>query len=191
LSIRNSFFEPRLFLQCAMLLFMGAARSAEQNFLSLLAADRGIAGLSWYFVFQTAVCFMAKFLTGRVYDKWGPTRSILPGGLCWLLAFLIMSFSHNLGVLLVAGFFSGFGMGALLPSMQTWCISRVGPERRSVASALNFNFYDIGIGGGAILLGNLFGSSGSDVAFRVASACMAVFLLICLIGTRFERRRRL
>ncbi|MDR2089014.1 MAG: MFS transporter [Clostridiales Family XIII bacterium] len=187
LSVRNSFFEPRLFLQCAMLLCMGAARSAEQNFLSLLAADRRIPGLSWYYIFQTAVCFAAKFLTGRVYDKKGYIWSIVPGGVCWLLAFLIMSFSHNLGVLLIAGFFSGFGMGALLPSMQTWCISRVGAERRSVASALNFNFYDIGIGGGALILGNLFGTSGATVAFRAASACMVAFLLICLIGVRFEK----
>jgi predicted MFS family arabinose efflux permease len=81
-------------------------------------------------------------------------------------------------------------MGALLPSMQTWCISRVSAERRSVASALNFNFYDIGIGGGALILGNLFGSAGSAVAFRAASACMAVFLMIYLIGTRIERRVR-
>jgi predicted MFS family arabinose efflux permease len=184
LSVRNSFFEPRLLLQCAMLLFMGAARSAEQNFLSLLAADRRIAGLSWYYVFQTAICFIAKFLTGRLYDKRGPVWSVLPGGVCWLLAFLIMSFSYDLGVLFIAGFFSGFGMGALLPSMQTWCISRVGAERRSVASALYFNFYDIGIGGGALILGHLFGASGAAVAFRTASVCMAVFLVICLLGIR-------
>jgi predicted MFS family arabinose efflux permease len=188
LSPKTVFFEPRLFLQCAMLLFMGGARSAEQNFLSLLAADRGIPGLPLYFVFQTVISFIAKFLTGRVYDKKGHAWSILPGGVCWLLALMIMSFASNLGTLLVAGFFSGFGMGALLPSMQTWCISRVEVERRSVASALNFNFYDIGIGGGALILGNLFGSSGSAVAFRVASACMAVFVLIYLIGTRLERK---
>ncbi|MDR2771166.1 MAG: MFS transporter [Clostridiales Family XIII bacterium] len=188
LSLKNSFFEPRLFLQCAMLLCMGAARSAEQNFLSLLAVDRAIAGLPLYYIFQTAVCFVAKFLTGRLYDKKGPMWSVLPGGVCWLLAFLIMSFSHNLGVLLIAGFFSGFGMGALLPSMQTWCISRVGAERRSVASALNFNFYDIGIGGGALVLGRLFGASGSAVAFRAASACMAVFLVICLLGIGSGRK---
>jgi MFS family permease len=188
LSVKTGFFEPRLFLQCAMLLFMGTARSAEQNFLSLLAADRRIAGLSWYYIFQTAVSFGAKFLTGRVYDSKGHIWSILPGGFCWLIAFLIMSFSHKLGVLLIAGFFSGVGMGALLPSMQTWCISRVGPERRSVASATYFNFYDIGIGGGALLLGRLFGASGAAVAFRAASVCMAVFLLIYLIGTRSPLR---
>jgi predicted MFS family arabinose efflux permease len=191
LSIKTGFFEPRLLLQCAMLFFMGTARSAEQNFLSLLAADRRIAGLSWYYIFQTAVSFVAKFLTGRVYDKKGHIWSIIPGGICWLLAFLIMSFSHELGVLLIAGFFSGVGMGALLPSMQTWCISLVEPERRSVASATYFNFYDIGIGGGALVLGNLFGVSGAAVAFRAAAVFMAAFLLIYLIGLQFEKRRAL
>ncbi|MDR2133266.1 MAG: MFS transporter [Clostridiales Family XIII bacterium] len=189
LSIKNGFFEPRLFLQCAMLLCMGAARNAEQNFLTLLAADRRIPGLSWYYIFQTAVSFTAKFLTGRVYDKKGHAYSIIPGGACWVVAFLIMSFSRDLGTLLIAGFFSGVGMGALMPSMQTWCVSSVEPERRSVASALYFNFYDIGIGGGAIFLGNLFGTSGSAAAFRAASVCMVAFLAIYLTGTRLGRKK--
>ncbi|MDR2487096.1 MAG: MFS transporter, partial [Clostridiales Family XIII bacterium] len=56
LSLRNSFFEPRLIVQLVMVFCMGIARSAEQNFLSLLAVEQGIAHLSWYYVFQTVVC---------------------------------------------------------------------------------------------------------------------------------------
>jgi predicted MFS family arabinose efflux permease len=91
-------------------------------------------------------------------------------------------------MLLIAGFFSGYGMGMLLPAMQTWCISRVPAQRRSVASALYFNFYDIGIGIGAIVLGALFEGYGAADAFRVASACMVVFTAIYLIGASIQKR---
>ncbi|MDR2487608.1 MAG: MFS transporter, partial [Clostridiales Family XIII bacterium] len=120
------------------------------------------------------------FWTGRLFDRHGPAWSILPGGISWLIAYAIMSTADNIGVLLLAGFFSGIGMGALLPAMQTWCISRVGAERRSVASALYFNFYDIGIGIGAILVGFLFEIFGVRPTFLFASACMGVFLIVFL-----------
>jgi predicted MFS family arabinose efflux permease len=188
LSLKNSFIEPLLFMQCAMLIFMGAARSAEQNFLTLLAADQEITHLSWYFVFQTAICFIAKFATGRIYDQKGPLWSVVPGGFCWLIAFLLMSVSHNIGMLLVAGFFSGAGMGLLLPAMQTWCVTIVGPEKRSIGSAMNFNFYDIGIGVGALVLGNVFEKFGAAFTFRIAASCMVVFLLICIIGSSAKRK---
>lgn len=188
LSLKNSFFEPLLFMQCGMLIFMGAARSAEQNFLTLLAADQDISHLSWYFVFQTAVCFVAKFATGRIYDQKGPLWSVIPGGFSWCIAFVIMSFSHNIGMLLVAGFFSGIGMGLLLPAMQTWCVTIVGSEKRSVGSAMYFNFYDIGIGAGALVLGNIFENHGSAFTFRIAASCMIAFLIICIAGSSATRR---
>jgi predicted MFS family arabinose efflux permease len=189
LSLKNSFFEPALLLQCVLLIFMGGARSAEQNYISLLAEEHAIIGLSWYFILQTGVSFVAKFFTGRLYDAKGPAWSIIPGGASWIIAFALMSVSHTIGMLLIAGIFSGFGMGMLLPAMQTWCISRVPAERRSVASALYFNFYDIGIGIGAIILGALFEGYGAANAFRAASASMVVFTAICLIHTATSRRR--
>ncbi|MDR2610484.1 MAG: MFS transporter [Clostridiales Family XIII bacterium] len=188
LSLKSSFFEPALLLQCVLLVFMGTARSAEQNYISLLAEEYAIVGLSWYFIVQTGVSFVAKFFTGRLYDAKGPGWSIIPGGVSWIIAFALMSVSHNIGILLVAGVFSGFGMGMLLPAMQTWCISRVTAERRSVASALYFNFYDIGIGIGAIILGALFEGYGAASAFRVASASMVVFTAIYLISAAAGKR---
>jgi len=189
LSLRNSFLESALVTQCVMLLFMGAARGAEQNFITLLAKENEIGNIAGYFVLQTSVSFFAKFLTGRMYDSKGPIWSVVPGALCWIVAFAIMSYAYSMGVLLVAGFFSGAGLGLLQPAMQTWCVTKVGAERHSVGAAMNFNYYDIGIGGGALILGFVFERIGAEYVFRIASLCMVFFLVACFVGTRAERKR--
>lgn len=175
-TLLKNLFEPRLAMQICLLVLFGICRSAEQNFLSLLADERGIA-LSSYFVLQTAVSFAAKFVTGKLYDRHGPSWALISGGLSLFCAMIIMSAAQSLGVMLVAGVFSGFGMGALLPAMQSWTITSLESERRSAASAIYYNYYDIGISLGALTLGYLAGAVGYAWTFRVAAGVMVLFLV--------------
>jgi predicted MFS family arabinose efflux permease len=188
LSLFASFFDRGLALQCALLVLFGICRSSEQNFLSLLVDERAI-NLSSYFIFQTAVSFVAKWITGRLYDKKGHIWSVLPGGVSILIALFIMSCAPTIGVMLIAGFFSGVGMGALLPSMQSWTITSVAPERRSVASASYYNFYDIGQSVGAVALGALAARLGYAVTFRTAACVMIAFLAVYAAAVIRIRRR--
>jgi MFS family permease len=188
LSLFASFFDRGLALQCALLVLFGICRSSEQNFLSLLADERAI-NLSSYFIFQTAVSFFAKWITGRLYDRRGHVWSVLPGGVSIFIALAVMSYAPTIWVMLVAGFFSGVGMGALLPSMQSWTITSVAPERRSVASASYYNFYDIGQSAGAIVLGALVVRLGYAITFRAAACVMVVFLAVYVTAILLRRHR--
>lgn len=185
--LRN-LFEPALALQVVLLVLFGFARSAEQNFLSLLADERGIA-LSSYFIFQTAVSFAAKFVTGKLYDKRGHAWAVVSGGVSLFIALTVMSLAGTLPVMLLAGFFSGFGMGALLPAMQSWTLTSLEAERRSVASAIYYNYYDIGISVGSVSLGYIANGLGYTATFRTASVVVIAFLAV-YIATATARRRK-
>ncbi|MDR3277980.1 MAG: MFS transporter [Oscillospiraceae bacterium] len=193
LSLAKSFFVPVLLLQCGLLIFFGFSRSAEQNFLRLFASDMGISTV-FYFTFQTVVSFFAKYAAGILFDKKGHLWCILPGGVSLMLAFVTMSAARTLPILLVAGFFSGVGMGALLPAMQSWTITSVRPEERGVASAAYYNYYDIGqsIGapvlGAAAAVGVTQGARNYGRSFILAALSMALFLIIYLAA--FIKRRR-
>lgn len=187
LLLRN-LFEPALALQIVLLVLFGICRSAEQNFLSLLADERGIA-LSSYFIFQTAVSFVAKFITGKLYDRRGHAWAVISGGCSLFLALTIMSLAKSLPVMLAAGFFSGFGMGALLPAMQSWTLTSLEAERRSVASAIYYNYYDIGISIGSVALGYIAKGLGYAATFRTASAVVTVFLAVYTV-TAITRKKR-
>ena len=186
LLLRN-LFEPTLALQIVLLVMFGICRSAEQNFLSLAADERGIA-LSSYFIFQTAVSFVAKFITGKLYDRRGHAWAVIMGGCSLFFALTIMSLAKTLPVMLVAGFFSGFGMGALLPAMQSWTLTSLEAERRSVASAIYYNYYDIGISVGSVALGYIATGLGYVAAFRSASGVVIVFLAVYITTMAMRRK---
>jgi predicted MFS family arabinose efflux permease len=187
-SFLSKLYDPALTLQVILLVFFGFARSAEQNYLPLLAEDHGISTLSFYYIAQTVISFFAKFATGRLYDKKGHKWAIIPGGICLAAALFFMSISYNIWILLIAAFFSGTGMGALLPAMQTWCVTSVAANKRSTASAVYYNFYDIGQGIGAYALGVIAHTAGYGVTFKSAIAPVAVFLAIYLIGTSIKKK---
>ena len=98
-----------------------------------------------------------------------------------LIYLLLVSAARTTPVLITAGVFSGMAVGILVPTIQTWTGSCVPPERRSVASATYYNFYDIGMGFGALLLGNLALITGYSLMYRWSSLAMIAFLLIYLL----------
>ena len=184
MTLVSSLFEPAISFQCVLLVLFGICRGAESNFLSLLATEYAIAGLSFYYIVQTAVSFVIKFVTGRVYDRVGHKGLIIPGGICSLIYVLLVSFARTTPVLIISGVFSGAAVGILIPTIQTWTVSAVPAERRSVASATYYNFYDIGMGFGALILGNIALATGYSLMFRWSSLAMAAFLIIYLIYIR-------
>jgi MFS family permease len=105
-----------------------------------------------------------------------------------------MSVAKTLPVLLIAGFFSGSGMGCLLPGMQTWTITSVAPEERSVASAAYYNYYDIGQSVGAPVLAGVAASTALNgvrnyaASFHVAAFVMAAFLAVYITAVSVKRR---
>ena len=182
-SVLKNIYDPKLALLTTMMLFFGISRSMEQTFLTLSAKAQGIdvALIAIYPFFQAAVSFVAKYFTGILFDKRGHAWAIIPGGALYLTALVLMSFSRDIWTLLAAGFFSGAGMGALLPGMQSWFVTSVEQNRRSVATASYYNFYDAGQTIGAPALGGVVSALGYLPTFRIAAVPMAVFLGIYLL----------
>jgi predicted MFS family arabinose efflux permease len=187
LPILQRYYDSSLHLQTVLLILFGFTRCSEMNFVSLLATEQGIPHLSVYFIFQTSVSFAVRFFAGNLYDRKGHAWVIIPGCISFLLAMTFFSFSHNLGMLLAGGFFNGAALGAMQPCMQTWTMSSVAPEKRSVASAVYYNFYDIGIVIGSVILGYISDGSGFSVIYRVAYIPTALLLIIYCIAMHMQR----
>ena len=124
---------------------------------------------------------MFKFATGKFYDKFGVAASIVPGGIFIVLDMLLLSFSHGPATLLLAGVFSGAGLGALIPAFQAWIMTIVGREKRNLGSAMYYNIYDIGIAVGSILMGAISMRLGYFSMFRVAMYFMVLYIVIFVI----------
>ena len=195
-DIKESFiskvFDPSLTLQVILLVLFGIARSSEQNYLPLLTLDHGldIEKLSIYYIIQAMTSFVIKYFSGIIYDKRGHKWTVIPGGLSIIFSLYFLSVADSYLVLYTAAFFMGFGMGCLMPAMQTWTITSVAADKRSVASAAYYNFYDIGQSIDAILIGNLVVTIGYSPSFKVAAIPMVLFIFIYLIGMGIQRSKQ-
>ena len=178
----HNLFDSRLTLQALMLILLGLCRSADMNFIALFALERQLDHLALYFSLQTLVAFCIRFFMGYIMDRKGRNWILIPGGCAVLIAMLILSAARSGAVMLVAGFFHGMGVGMLVPGMQVWLFSRVGPEKRNIASATYFNFYDIGISVGAVILGLLAEKVGYTVMYLVSAGSAVLYLIgyICI-----------
>jgi MFS family permease len=68
----------------------------------------------------------------------------------------------------------GLGLAFLLPSAQAYLIDRVEKEERAKALGVFFSFLELGIGGGAIVLGlvaEYFGYRSAFVVAAIIGAC--------------------
>ncbi len=102
---------------------------------------------------------------------------------------IILALTHSAVMLLLAGLFNGLAFGTLLPSMQAWMFSSVEPKKSRLASATYFNFYDIGMGVGAVLLGSLIGIIGYSLMFAAAAMFVLVFLAVYLVYMVKQKKR--
>jgi predicted MFS family arabinose efflux permease len=79
----------------------------------------------------------------------------------------------------------GFAFGAVPPLLQTRLLQAAPPERRDAASALYTTAFNIGIGGGALLGGLLFGALGvGAVPLAYAVMLVAASVIVVVSSTR-------
>jgi predicted MFS family arabinose efflux permease len=81
-------------------------------------------------------------------------------------------------MLAISAVLFGFGFGAVQPSLQAWILNRVEPELRGPANATFYSAFDLGIGGGALLLGRLAEASSYAMMYRYS---FLVIILFCIV----------
>ncbi|MEI5584251.1 MULTISPECIES: MFS transporter [unclassified Agromyces] len=98
------------------------------------------------------------------------------------VALVIMAAEPGLWPAIIAYTAWGFAFGAVPPLLQTRLLQAAPPERRDAASALYTTAFNVGIGGGALIGGVLFGAFGIG-AVPIAYAGMLVVAAVIVVVT--------
>jgi MFS family permease len=175
-------FDKSLILHMILLVLFGLYRSSELNFLPLLATEKGIENFPIFYFCQTGVSFFTRIGIGNLYDRKGAAYVMIPGGVMALVGIYLFSISDNLNTLLIAGVFNGIMLGAVQSGLQAWIIDCVEPSRRSIASAAYFNYYDIGLGVSAFIMGYIALRNGYSIIYTLALIPAALFLVVFIVG---------
>src|SRR5699024_2259570 len=136
-----------------LLFFITLTFGGITSFLPLYAEEKGIIGIQFYFISYALFLMISRVFAGRIYDKKGDMYVIPPGTILIFIAMLLLSWLPNMPMMLVAGALYGLGFGSVQPALQAWAVDKAPKNRKGMANATFFSFFDLGVGVGAILFG--------------------------------------
>lgn len=187
----DNFVERKAAFPAFLSLLFGVCIGGVLSFVTLLAREMQVANAGYFFLIATSNVFLVRLIVGRVFDRKGPAWVIIPGAIILFIGFVILSGVSSQSAFLWAAACYGLGIGALFPALQAWMIQMVTPERRSIASATFFNALDIGVGGGAIVLGLLAERSGYQSVYSCSASIIIGFIIVYIVYLLKHSRRQL
>ncbi|MCR4442377.1 MAG: MFS transporter [Peptococcaceae bacterium] len=177
-SLLSKIMERQALFPSFLALLTGICTGGVVSFISLYGKELRIVNIGWFFLFNTLAVFISRILGGRICDRRGYFWVLLPGAFILLIGLIVLSQAKSSVTLIASALLYGFGVGALLPYLQAWMINRVKPERRGLANATFYNTYDLGIGGGSVLLGFIAEKTNYSTMYLYSSLSMIIFILI-------------
>ncbi|MCL6570393.1 MAG: MFS transporter [Bacillus sp. (in: Bacteria)] len=175
---KRDFYEKSAVKPAMLMFFITVTFGGIAAFLPLYTTEKHIAGIQMYFLLYAVALMVTRTFAGQLYDRKGHQAVFLPGTLLILMAMILLSWLPNSLILYVAAILYGLGFGMVQPALQAWSIEKAPINRRGMANATFFSFFDLGVGIGAII----FGQIGYQYGYRsiYAASALSVFFSMLL-----------
>ncbi|MGX4670864.1 MFS transporter [Cerasibacillus sp. JNUCC 74] len=154
-ALKFDIFEKTAIQPSLLLFFITFTFGGIATFLPLHAAEKSIAGIEGYFLVYALFLMVSRTFAGKVYDQKGHLYVFLPGTILIFIAMLLLAWLPSTVILLVAAAMYGLGFGTIQPALQAWAVEKAPENRKGMANATFFSFFDLGVGLGAILFGQI------------------------------------
>ncbi|MDR3205168.1 MAG: MFS transporter [Deltaproteobacteria bacterium] len=174
----GSFWEPKAIPAGLITILFGCMTCAVSAYLAIYFQEYNLPSAAGFFVVSTIGTCLARVTTGRIFDRFGHFFVIPPAAGVMALTLLALIFMPHPPYMYFIAVIYGLAMGSLFPSFQVLTLSSAPAERRTVATAVFFNGFDIGMGFGTFIMGLLAGYFQTYLAVFPAAL---VFLLAMLI----------
>ncbi|MGH7910697.1 MAG: MFS transporter [Candidatus Dormibacteraceae bacterium] len=145
------------------------------TFLPLLAVQRHLGNPGLFFAVYAIALLGLRSVAGRLSDRFGRVRVIVPGLACGSASLLLLAVSGNLLEMLAAALLFALAMGLVQPPALAWGMD-LAPERRATAMATMVMAQDLGIILGGTLLGAVGTLASYSALFSIGAACGLVAL---------------
>jgi len=164
ISIKNAFEKtayPGSFTQFFLAMPMGFA----MTFIPTFGITMGIDGIGTYFTVFALTLLATRLFIGKLADRYGSSKVILPGIILVLVGLAILAFTATLMQVLIAAGFIGFGYGCINPTMNAFILKVCPIERRGSANATYYAAFDGGSGVGSMIGGVIVQTMGFQNTF--------------------------
>lgn len=173
--------EKKALFPAFLALLLGFTYGGITSFITLFGKEIGIENVGWFFTINAIFILIIRSIAGRIFDKKGHFWAIVPGAIFSFLGVLILSYVRSTGILILSAMLYGIGFGTVQPSLLAWAVNSAEPARRGSANATYFSAFDIGIGLGSVVLGNIGEFLSYSQMYRISSIPMLGLLIFYLI----------
>lgn len=165
---------------------MGIAFGAMVTFWPLVAQQHQLAMIGAFYSVYAIGQLTVQTLAGRLSDRIGRERVMLPGMLLAGVAFASIPLAQSDLMSLFVAFACGAGLGIARTAIDALVLDSVPITLRGTAVAIEFTMNDVWIGLGSALLGSLASAAGYGATYAVAGmAC------VLTAGALFTFRHRI
>lgn len=187
---RWDFIEKTAIPPSILLFFITVTFGGIASFLPIYALQKNIDGIHWYFFLYALALLISRTFAGRLYDRKGHQAVFIPGAAMIIIAMVLLAWLPNPFILYVAGIIYGLGFGTVQPALQAWSVRESPANRRGMANATFFSFFDLGVGIGAIcfgLIAHAFGYHSIYIA-SAGSVLISIIIYVVILNTVEKRR---
>ncbi|MBB6453246.1 MFS family permease [Salirhabdus euzebyi] len=180
--VKFDIFEKSAIKPSILLFFITVTFGGIASFLPLYTAEEGIEGIELYFLVFALFLMASRTFAGKLYDLRGHIFVFLPGTFLITTAMLLLVWLPSSSILYLAAALYGFGFGSVQPALQAWSVSKAPANRRGMANATFFSFFDMGVGVGAIGFGLIAHAFGYSYIYLAGAISVIISMFIYIIA---------
>ncbi|ASS94040.1 MFS transporter [Peribacillus simplex] len=188
---RFDIYEKSALQPSLLIFFISVTFGGIATFLPLYTAEKGVDGIQWYFLVYAMALMVTRLFAGRLYDRRGHRAIFVPSTVLIMAGMLLLAWMPSETVLYIAAVLYGFGFGSVQPTLQAWSIEKTAPNRKAMANATYFSFFDLGVGIGAIVFGQIGFLFGYRSIYITAAASIFISMIVYLCIIRSEDKVKL
>ena len=190
-TIKFDIYEKSALNPSILLFFITFTFGGIATFLPIYAADKDVSGITWYFLIYALSLMSTRLFAGQLYDKHGHRVIFIPSVVLIFIAMLLLAWLPNSAILFTAAFLYGFGFGCVSPALQAWSMERAARNRKGMANATYFSFFDLGVGLGAIIFGQIAYMFSYSAIYLTAAGSIIISVLYYIWVLSGEKKARL
>ena len=181
--------EKKALSVSVLALLISFSYASIMSYISPFADAKGLLEYAGLFFVVFAVAMMSlRPITGKIYDRKGPSYVIYPAIALFALGLALLSQIQTLTGFMLAAVCIGMGFGSVQPCLQTLAIQRAPKARIGHATSTFFTCYDIGIALGSLLLGLMIAKYSYSFAYLVCAALTVLSLIFYAVVVNSKLR---
>lgn len=157
-------------------------------FVKRFVMETGVASVGSFFSAYTGAALLVRLVGGRLPDRVGPKRVLLPALATLVAGFGCLAAAEGRREVLAAGVLCGLGHGFIYPTLSSLVVSRASEAGRGAAISIFTALPDVGGLLGAPLLGGVIEARGFSQMFAFGGLLFALGSLTFVLWDRRATR---